>query len=146
MSNDRLPFTGLGPFQAFFHGLSASEPSPTALPVEHMMRGFARCQLEVQGLVSRRARAYVELPSRLTDIHTTQDLIQEQTRFWQTAMQQYAECSQRIMSTWMQSMQPSAAAEEGQARAPVRDYLAPSETASERYQDGQFREVRRRVA
>ena len=146
MSDDKLPFTGLGPFQAYFKGMSGSDTKPSAMPLEHMMRSVTLCQLELQGLLSRRAQAYVELPSRLPEIRTTQDMIQEQTRFWQTAMQQYAECSQRMMATWMQAMQPPAASFDPRANAPSRDYLAPSEPPAERLPAGQLRDGRRRVA
>ena len=146
MSDDKLPVTGLGPFQAFFSGMSGSEATAPAMPTEHLMRSFARCQSELQGLVSRRAQAYVELPSRIAEIRTTQDMVQEQTRFWQTAMQQYAECSQRIMNLWMQSLQPPVTRFEQRSQAVSRDYLAPGEPTSQRYQSEQVREPRRKVA
>lgn len=146
MSDDKLPFTGLGPFQAFFNGMSGSEPDAPAMPVDRVLRSFARCQSELQGLLSRRAQAYVELPSRIAEIRTAQDMFREQTRFWQTAMQQYAECSQRMMGSWMQSLQAPGTRYDQRSQVVSRDYLAESEPAAPRYHSEPVREPRRKVA
>jgi hypothetical protein len=68
------------------------------------MKGFVRCQLEMMGLMSRRTQAYMEMPSRISRCRTPQDLMSEQARFWQTAFQQYAESSRRMMEAWTQFM------------------------------------------
>ena len=59
-------------------------------------------QLEAMGLISRRVQAYMEIPSRLGQCRTPQDFANEQARFWQTALTQYSEGSQRLMSAWGQ--------------------------------------------
>ncbi len=64
--------------------------------VEPMMKSAMRCQLEVGGLMSRRAQAYVSLPSTMARCRTPQDLFAEQAKFWQTAMEQYAEAGRRL--------------------------------------------------
>lgn len=143
MSDNGHPFTGLGMFQSFFKGLHGGGPPPM-VALDQFMRSVARCQLEAQGLVSRRAQAYMELPGCIAECRTPQDLVKEQTRFWQTAFQQYSECSQKIMSSWAQMMKlqvPDQPAEQ----PPVRDYLTFPEP-QEKKAAPKEREERRRVA
>ena len=89
------------PFQMYFKGLETMTQSMA--PV----KGFARWQLEVAGLMSRRTQAYMEIPSRLSRCRTPQDLMNEQTRFMQNAFQQYSESSRRISDAWMQAVVPA---------------------------------------
>jgi hypothetical protein len=63
-----------------------------------VLNGFSRYNLELTGLATRRARAWYEIPSTLRTCKTPQDLLGEQTRFWQTAMAQYTESWQRQAS------------------------------------------------
>jgi len=97
----RFELNGLGPFQNMFQtyygGLDTAAQS-----LEPFYRGFARWQLEAMGLISRRVQAYMEIPSRLGQCRTPQDFANEQARFWQTALTQYSEGSQRLMSAWGQ--------------------------------------------
>lgn len=119
--------SGLGPcqnmVQAYFGGLDQAAQS-----YEPVMKGAARMQLEAMTLMSRRARAYMEVPARLAQVRTPQDLFFEQMGFWQSAFRQYAECSQRMMSA-MGSMTPQAmmAAAKAPEKAPQRDYLSVPE-------------------
>lgn len=64
------------------------------------LKAAARCQLEVLGLVNRRAQAYMHVPTRLAQCRTPQDLLNEQMGFWRTAAEQYAESSRRIFDAW----------------------------------------------
>lgn len=122
-STNQWPFSGLGLFQNLFQnhnfgGMPAMPQGP-----DQLMRGFARWQLEVQGLMTRRAQAYLELPGRMAQCRTPQDLMQEQQRFWQSCFEQYAESSQRIMAAWTQMLQmPQMPGGEPQPRS--RDYLS----------------------
>ncbi|MFV0369745.1 MAG: hypothetical protein ACK5KM_14930 [Hyphomicrobiaceae bacterium] len=93
------------------------------------MTGWVRSQLELQGLMFRRAQAYLELPSRMAQCRTMQDLMAEQQRFFQTCLGQYSQSSQQIMSTWaplfqlpMPDHQPATSYE--------HDYLGYSEPRS----------------
>ncbi len=144
MSDNGSPFTGLGFFQSFFHGVGSGNASST-MAFDQVMRNVARCQLECQGLMSRRAQAYLELPGRVAECRTPQDLLQEQTRFWQMAFQQYAECSQKMMTSWAQVMKLQAADGQG-AKPPVRDYLNFPEPPAEKKAPAKEKEERRRVA
>ena len=99
------------PFHMYFSGLDSMAKGMGP------MKGMARAQLEMMGLMSRRAQAYMEFPSRLSRCRSPQDLMQEQMVFWQTAVQQYQESSQKIMAAWSQSLTNS---------MPPASSLAPS--------------------
>lgn len=145
MSENGSPFTGLGFFQSFFHGAGSGNVTPN-VALDQYMRNVARCQLECQGLMSRRAQAYLELPGRVAACRTPQDLVQEQARFWQMAFQQYAECSQKMMTSWAQVMKAPIADKKGGAKPPARDYLSFPEPQAEKKLPVREREERRRVA
>lgn len=103
------------------------------------MRSVARCQLEMQGLMARRAQAYLELPGRITQCRTPQELVQEQTRFWQTAAEQYSECSRKVFGAWAQMFNLPSAFDQRSAGAPVgreRDYLSHGQPAVRRPSNG----------
>lgn len=123
----RFEPNGLGPFQNLFQPAFSGMDS-VALAFEPAMRGMMRCQLEAMGLMSRRAQAYMELPSKVSQCRTPQDLVAEQNRFWQTAFQQYSDSSRRMMAAWSQMFAvptPFAPAEPKGARA--RDVIAVPE-------------------
>lgn len=104
------------PFQAFLGGLEAA-------PIGFApMKGVARAQLEVLGLMNRRAQAYLEIPSQLSRCRTPQDLLNEQSRFWHTAFQQYAETSRRVVEAWGEMAQPGFGMRNG-AQTQERDYI-----------------------
>lgn len=89
------------------------------------MKGMARAQLEMLGLMSRRAQAYLEIPSRLSRCRSPQDLMSEQMRFWQTAFQQYSESTYKIMDAWGQAVASAGTAQPfGAPQRRQRDYIA----------------------
>jgi Phasin protein len=91
----------VAPMQAYFDGLE--NMGQTLGPMKQVMRS----NLEILGLVSRRTQAYMQLSSRIAKCRTPQDLMQEQSDFWRTAFEQYAETSRRVMDAWGQSMAAS---------------------------------------
>lgn len=105
------------PFQAYFSNLDSMAQSMGP------MKGVARLQLEVMGYMSRRAQAYMEIPTRLSRCRTPQDLMSEQSRFWHTAFQQYAESNKRIMDAWTQVM-PNPFAATAASKPAERDYIS----------------------
>ena len=105
------------PLQMYFSGLN--QMSENMGP----MKGFARWQLEVAGLMSRRAQAYMEIPSRMSRCRTPQDLMSEQMRFWQNAFQQHSESSKKIMDAWTQMMTPMSFQPAGNQKR-ERDYIS----------------------
>lgn len=121
-SANQTLYAGLGPFQSLFHEPNYNVAGLMPQGFDQMLRGMMRCQVEAQSLMSRRAQAYFELPTRLSQCRTPQDLVQEQQRFWQSAFEQYSECSRHVMSAWGQMFQlpSSAVPQPGSAR----DYLS----------------------
>lgn len=117
--------SGLGPYQnlmqSYFGGLDNA-----AQGYEPVMKGLARVQLEMMSFASRRAQAYLEIPSRLATCRTPQDLMNEQMRFWQTAFQQYSENNRRIITAMTSMAQPMAAADT-RSKPRSRDYLSVPE-------------------
>jgi hypothetical protein len=99
---------------AYFGNLDSMSQSMSPL------KGIARSQLELMGFFSRRTQAYMEIPSRLQQCRTPQDLLNEQARFWQTAFEQYAETSRRVVEAWSQA---GLGAAQQPVRATARDYI-----------------------
>ena len=126
------------PFQMYFGSLDtmAQNMSPMMGP----MKAMARWQLETMGFMNRRAQAYMEIPSRLSRCRTPQDLMAEQTRFLQTAFQQYQESSKRIMEAWSQATPMSLT---NGKDATERDYIS---FADPKEANGQARSARDRHA
>lgn len=120
-----------GPFQAMLNtaygGLTA-----TGRNFEPWFRAAARGNLETFTLMSRRAQAYMELPMRLSQCRTPQDLVNEQMYFWQTMTRQYADSSQRIAAAWLDVAQ-KAGRRDRNGREKERDYITfpePEEAAA----------------
>ncbi|HZA01876.1 MAG TPA: hypothetical protein VE665_06300 [Hyphomicrobiaceae bacterium] len=71
---------------------------------EPWVKAVAGSGLELLSLMSQRAQAYLELPTSVGNCRSPQDLVDQQVRFWQTALRQYGESSQRAMNAWATSM------------------------------------------
>jgi hypothetical protein len=67
---------------------------------EPALKGMARWNLELIGFMARRAQAWLEIPSRISQCKTPVDLLNEQTRFWQAASADYVEGSKRLGASW----------------------------------------------
>lgn len=101
---------------------------------EPWFKAAARGNLEILTLMSRRAQAYLELPTRLCQCRTPQDVAAEQLRFWQTMAQQYTESSQRVLGAWSSLAQQTVRGTRTGAE-PERDYITfpePEEAKPER--------------
>lgn len=85
-----------------------------------LIKVTVRCQIEAASLVSRRARAALELPSRLAACRSPFDLMSESLRFWSAASDEYAQSSRRIMDAWMRPAQPMAVVPPVAPRPPVK--------------------------
>lgn len=146
-SSNQTLNTGLGLFQSFFHAPQFTDLASTAQQApDQMMRGFTRWQLELQGLMVRRAQAYLELPTRMSQCRTPQDLMAEQQRFMQTCFAHYSESTQSVMNAWAQMFQLPMVTSEA-TRQKERDYLSFPEprplngTGGESQQYGSSRKV-----
>ena len=98
---------------------------------EPVLRGVGRWNLEVLGLATRRARAWAEMPARLGQCRTPQDLVREQLQFWQAASLDYVEASQRLSVAFGAMAVPGLnGAHPG--KEPDRDYITfPEPTPAE---------------
>lgn len=103
MRMDYKPDPSGGPVQDVLNG--AWGLAAAGQNLEPMLRAAARGNVEVFTLMSRRAQAYVELPVRLSQCRTPQDLANEQMQFWQTMARQYAESSQKLLAAWLEVAQ-----------------------------------------
>lgn len=132
MRMDYKPNPSGGPVQAMLNtaygGLAASGRN-----FEPWIRAATRGNLEAFTLMSRRAQAYMELPMRLSQCRTPQELVNEQMHFWQTMTRQYAESSQRIAAAWL-DVAHKAGRRDRNGREKERDYITfpePEEAATE---------------
>jgi hypothetical protein len=105
---------------------------------EPVLRNAGRMNLEVVGLMTRRAKAWLELPSRVSQCKTPQDLIGEQLRFWQTAAHDYTEGARRLAVTFSAFARPGL---NGGADPTTRDYITFPEPKAAA-PDGQRRDRR----
>ena len=99
MSGSERHDSKAGPFgnpsQAYFGGLDMMVKG-----YEPTLKGVGRWNLEVLGLMARRAQAWLEIPSRLSQCKTPADLFKEQTKFWQAAAADYTDGTQRLTAAW----------------------------------------------
>ena len=71
-----------------------------------LTKGVARTNMELAGLASRRAKAYVEFPAELTRCQTPQDVVNRHMRFWSDMMRDYQTTLGRMTRTWADSASP----------------------------------------
>lgn len=115
------PFCNLS--QAYFSGLDMA-----AKGFEPTLRSAGRWNLELMSLATRRAQAWMEIPTRLSQCKTPQDLAKEQMRFWQVATHDYAEGVRRLTVAFGALAVPGFnGAWGGKAVAPARDYITFAE-------------------
>ncbi len=84
------------PGNVFFERLVTST-EPIARSVAPLMKGAASANLELMSLAGRRARAYLDIPNAVAQCRGPQDVFAAQSRFWQTAFEDYALCTRRIV-------------------------------------------------
>ena len=95
-------------------------------PVETGLRAALLASVEFLGLINRRAQAYMQIPTRLAQCRSPQDVVNEQMTFWRTAGQQYAETSRKVFDAWTSAelLEPS------NGRPAERDYINFNGTGS----------------
>jgi hypothetical protein len=118
-----------GPFgnlsQAYFGQLDM-----IAKGLEPALKGVGRWNIELMALMTRRARAWAEIPSRLGQCKSPQDLIGEQLRFWQAAAHDYADGAQRLTVAFGALAVPGLNGALG-AQPVARDYITFAEPKPE---------------
>lgn len=103
------------------------DPQTISSQLTAPLKAAARCQLETLGLMTRRTQAYLQVPTRLAQCRTPQDLVNEQMAFWRTAGEQYRESAARIGEAWGQAFPWLGAVRAGVAE---RDYISFNGTGS----------------
>ena len=98
-----------------------------------MMRG----NLEIMGLVGRRARAQLDLPKHMLELHSPAEAGQLGAQFWRDAAQDYMHLSQRLLGLWVEGMGavgqgPLARQAAGLASDVTRPLAKAAETAADR--------------
>jgi len=106
-------------FQAYFSGLETLGQT-----YDPLMKGMARTQLELFGFANRRTQAYMQMPARLAQCRTPQDLVNAQFQFWRTAMADYTESLGRVTSALASCAPPNLAALTDEAIANAHDYIS----------------------
>jgi hypothetical protein len=89
-------------FQMYFSGLESFGQA-----YDPYTKAFARTQLEVMGLISRQAQAYMQIPARLSRCRTPQDLAEEQMRFWRTSFDECATSIGRVTEAFAAGIAPA---------------------------------------
>src|SRR5262249_18996112 len=67
---------------------------------EPALKGVGRWNLELTGLMARRAQAWFEVSARLSRCKTPVDVYNENMRFWQAAGADYADGWHRLAAAW----------------------------------------------
>jgi hypothetical protein len=67
---------------------------------EPALKGVGRWNLELLGFMARRAQAWLEIPSRLSQCKTPVDVFNAQGKFWQAAAADYTDGSKRLAAAW----------------------------------------------
>ncbi len=110
-------------FQFYFGGLDAFGHA-----YDPLLKGVARTQLEMLGFLNRRAQAYMQIPARVAQCRTPQDLINAQVQFWQAAYQDYTESTGRVTNAMAACSLPNLAAMVSEDVRNARDYIAFPDT------------------
>lgn len=129
-------------FHIYFGGLDTLSQT-----YDPFTKSFARGQLELMGLMNRRAQALLEIPNRLSQCRTPQDLVNEQQRYWHTAYEQYSETAGQMMGLMGPLVAPpfGFGAATAETSKDEHDYITfPEQTKEERVPTRRVRE--RKVA
>lgn len=111
-------------FQMYFGGLETFGQA-----YDPFMKSCARAQLECAGFFSRRAQAYLEVPHRLSQCRTPQDIANEQLRFWRDAFEDYSDSARRVTEALASMTLPSFGAPPSDDEvASARDYITFPDT------------------
>jgi len=95
---------------------------------EPVLKGIGRWNLEAMSLMTRRARAWMDVPAQVSRCRTPQDLVREQLQFWQTAAHDYSEGARRLTVALGALAGPGfEGAQRGRTVAPARDYIDVTE-------------------
>ena len=78
--------------------------SVVAKEVEPVAKAAMLANCEVASLMSKRARAYLDLPATIAACRTPQDLLEKQQLFWQQCARDYNQAASTLGSIWSLTM------------------------------------------
>jgi hypothetical protein len=111
-----------GPFGNLSHAW-CSGLDQLAKSYEPTARNVGRINLELMGLVTRRAQAWLQIPTTASHCKTPQDLFAAQLKFWQTAAEDYADGARRLSATFASLAGPHLNPAWGKSVATPRDFI-----------------------
>jgi hypothetical protein len=106
------------PFQFYFGGLETFGQA-----YDPFLKGIARTQLEMLGFFNRRAQAYMQIPARVAQCRTPQDLATAQAQFWRAAYEDYTQSMGRVTGA-LAACAPNLAAMVSEEVRNAHDYIA----------------------
>jgi len=118
-----------GPFGSLYQAY-ANAWDTVARGYEPPLVAISRYNLELTAFALRRARAWLELPTRLSQCRGGADLVAENVRFWQQAGGDYAEGTQRLMAALMSAAVTVPGARDDRDGHDARDYIAVAERSA----------------
>lgn len=116
-ANGKLPAHNA--FQFLFGGLDA-----LGQVYDPFVKGMARTQLEVLGFFNRRAQAYMQIPARLAQCRTPQDVANAQVQFWRAAYEDYTDSAGRVANALAACSLPNFASIVSEEVKNAHDYIA----------------------
>jgi Phasin protein len=96
-----------GSFEKDAPDRAVNSPAPAGIGLDvmnSMTHGLMRANMEAFGLLSRRARAQMDLSKQAMECRTPAEFGQLGAEFWRTAFQDYFHYNQRLTSLWTQTM------------------------------------------
>ncbi|MFA5898736.1 MAG: phasin family protein [Hyphomicrobium sp.] len=124
-----------GAFQFAFGGLEAFGQA-----YDPFLKGIARTQLELYGFWNRRAQAYMQIPARLAQCRTPQDIANVQTQFWRSAYEDYTDSTGRVANALAACGVPNLASFVSDEVRAAHDYIAFPEVKEPTTNGGRTRE------
>lgn len=121
-------------FQFLFGGLDALSQA-----YDPLLKGVARTQLEMLGFYNRRAQAYMQIPARIAQCRTPQDVLNAQAQFWRSAYEDYTDSVGRVTNA-LAACAPNLAAFVSDEVRNAHDYIAFPDTETKEHSGGRPRE------
>jgi hypothetical protein len=121
--------SGASSAQVGFEGIEAAFQS-WSQGANPWLKAIAQANSEMMSLIAQRSHALMELPVKVSQVRQPQDIMQIQSQYLQTALQQHSDVVRRIVSVWGSVMPMAGALSSSMGQtpaAPARDVIAVPE-------------------
>lgn len=98
-----LGWSGTGPAEQFEDLVRQFWTAGGSNGPTRYMEAMARANVEMVGLLGRRSRAYLELPTQLSRCRTPQQMLEEQAKFFQDMLHDYQVTNDRVVNCWIEA-------------------------------------------